>query len=327
MGPADIPLPHPEGLDDVVDVQWWALAAPGPTLTGAERVGVARTARRVRAARCAGGPVPDADDPLGRLATVAAAAPAALATGAEARLADLGLDVHRYLEVVSVVARTTAVDTALRGLGEPLRPLPDPDPGPPTGEVDAAAAPHGTLVPTVGPPDPTTVLTALPSEARLQEDLHDALLLTWVGTGDLEVVRDTLHRTQLELVAARAADALGCPWCVVGHAAALRASAERCDLPADPAAAVDPAADPGLPGGRQLLDLASDLLVAPDHLDAALALSRARLVDRLGPAAAARAACVTGNQEMVARLVLAASLPLTEAMRAEAATLGLGPAG
>jgi hypothetical protein len=57
-------------------------------------------------------------------------------------------------------------------------------------------------VSTVGAIGPPTALSSVRREAADQEALHEVLYLSYSGMGDLDADRG-LHRTQMELVAAR----------------------------------------------------------------------------------------------------------------------------
>lgn len=94
----------------------------------------------------------------------------------------------------------------------------------------------------------------------------------------------------------------------------LRASVQHSDHPGTTAAIVDDGVDPDMPGGRELLDFATTLVRSDTHRDPSLVHARTRLVDAVGPNAAARAASVTGNFEMMNRLLDAAGVPVPDAM-------------
>ena len=106
-----------------------------------------------------------------------------------------------------MVSRTVAIDTFCFALGIDAWPFPEPPGGAdmeagPHGEVDPAAACNGGWLPTVGPAWPTNALSAVPSENRAMHRLHAALYLAAGQMGEWDVRRG-LHRTQMELVAAR----------------------------------------------------------------------------------------------------------------------------
>ncbi len=200
----DSSLPVPDGVADEIERQFAFLAAPGPTLTGAERVAVAAAARAARA-----GSAGPAASPLVRAAQeIAVRAWEIDRSFLDALLSD-GLTIHQYVEVLGIVARTTAIDTAVRGLGAPEVALPTPIAGEPTGEIDPEAKTRSALIPTVGSANPVTVLNALPPESAHQESLSDALYMSYVQMGDHDIDLG-LHRTQIELVAARTSSVNEC---------------------------------------------------------------------------------------------------------------------
>ena len=107
-----------------------------------------------------------------------------------------------YVELVGVVSRSTAVDSFHRALGAAMPPFPDVVSGSPSGLTDEAARPGPAWVPMVGGSSIVGALSAVPSEAAAQEDMHGPLYLTYEQMGDLQFVRG-LSRPQMELTAAR----------------------------------------------------------------------------------------------------------------------------
>lgn len=198
-------LPPPAGVDREIADQLRFLARPGATLTGAERVRVAAVARHARRT----GTVSDDGPPLDRAAArIAAAAHTIDRDWVDALFRD-GPTVHHYVEVLGIVARTTAIDTAVRGLGAPPVQLPDAVDGAPNGVVDDQAKQRSAFVPTIGAANPITVLNSIPAESAHQERLSDVLYLSYAEMADLDIHRD-LHRTQMEVVAARTSSVNEC---------------------------------------------------------------------------------------------------------------------
>jgi len=113
------------------------------------------------------------------------------------------LGMARYVELVGVVARLAAVDGFHRALGLALEPLPEPAGGDPTGEIDDRATVGAAWVPMVGGSSIVGALSIVPPEAAAQEQLHGPMYLTYPQMGDVDFQRG-LHRSQIELVAARA---------------------------------------------------------------------------------------------------------------------------
>ena len=60
----------------------------------------------------------------------------------------------------------------------------------------------GGWVPTVGPASPPSALSSVPDEHEAMHDLHAIFYLAVADMADLDADRG-LHRTQMELVAAR----------------------------------------------------------------------------------------------------------------------------
>ena len=180
--------------------EWRRLAAPGPTWSGAERVEIAAAARGAGAGSGGGasGAVPE--DAVAAARLIAAEPAVIRREWVEERLAVLGS--ARYVEVVGVVSRLSSVDGFHQALGLPLEPLPEPEPGSPTGEVDDRARPGRGWVPMVGATSIVGALSIVPAEMAAQESLHGPIYLTYEGMADPDFHRG-LRRSQMELIAAR----------------------------------------------------------------------------------------------------------------------------
>lgn len=189
----DALLPVEPAVAAGVAATWAQLAAPGPTLTGADRVRAAAAARSGQ----------DDGDVLTTAAAVVGATPWDVDADVVADLEARGLSRTAYVEVLGVASRVRAVDTAVRGLGADELALPEPDTGAPTGVVDDAARRRSAHVATVGPAGPPSILSHLPAEAAAQAELHGVLYLGYDDMAHQDVFRHGLHRTQMELVAAR----------------------------------------------------------------------------------------------------------------------------
>jgi len=182
--------------DDIVDEfrrEWERLRNPGPTWTGSERVAIAAAAR--------GGSADGVPGDAVRCADQIYRAPASLTREWVADASE-ALDVEHYVELVGVVARLAAVDFFHRSLGLPPEPLPEPLGGDSTGDIDDLARPGKAWVPMVGGASIVGALSIVPTEMQAQEQLHGPIYLTYEGMGDLDFRRG-LHRSQMELVAAR----------------------------------------------------------------------------------------------------------------------------
>jgi hypothetical protein len=194
---SDAAVPVRSEIAEAFRRDWQRLGAPGTWWSGQERVAIAEATRRVRL-----GESPVSDLPRAGLEAieVLSARPAQTSKGwVEHVVSDLGEE--RYVEIIGVVSRTTAVDTFTRLVGSDLEPLPEPVDGEPS-RLPAEGVDRGkTWVPAGRFPIPPTVLALVPDEVVAQNDLSDLLYMTGEEMADPDWSRGGLHRTQAELVA------------------------------------------------------------------------------------------------------------------------------
>jgi len=183
-------------IDDVVDEQWRALGEPGTWLDGFERVAV------VRAARSATTAVTSAPSSMEEVAGLVAHHAATITADTVDAIEANGIDRSTYVEIVGIVSRVVAIDTFERGIGRNPPSFPDAVDGTPSRGPVPEARRRAGWVSTVGAIGPPTALSSVRREAADQEALHEVLYLSYSGMGDLDADRG-LHRTQIELVAAR----------------------------------------------------------------------------------------------------------------------------
>lgn len=194
-------VPVPPAEAELLERSARSFVAPGPTLDGARRAGLAHTSRA--AAQSPEQPHQgDAQDPLGVLARRLTTAAHTIREADVADLEQRGIPVTTYVEVVGLVARLQAIDTFAFAVGAAPATLPEPLAGPPTGKIATDASIMGGWVPTVGPASPPSALSLLPDEHEAMHDLHGVFYLSVEGMADLDADRG-LHRTQMELVASR----------------------------------------------------------------------------------------------------------------------------
>ncbi len=187
-------------FDQLVDREWQRLASPGTWWSGVQRVAIADEARRASRHLDTAGVLSDPATEAARRVAVEAASIRAVDLE---RWADGGLDGFAYVELVGIVSRLTAIDVASFGLGIDERPLPDPLPGEPTRDKPADAEVTTGWVPTVGPANAPACMSAVPPEVDAMFDVHGVLYLSLEQMGDLDIERDGIHRTQMELAAGR----------------------------------------------------------------------------------------------------------------------------
>jgi len=105
---------------------------------------------------------------------------------------------------------------------------------------------------------------------------------------------------------------------VVTHTELLRESAAANRIPVALAAVTDPAIDPQLPGGAELVAFTDAVLTGSDD---AVAGTRSAVVARLGPDRMVEAAAVCACLQMMNRTTLAAGVPLSRARLAHTAAM------
>lgn len=201
FAPAAMHLPVPERSRVVLADQWELLAQSGTWWTGEQRIDIAHVGRA--ALRALDEPHANSIDDVVRDAAKIVATNAGSITQemVEGFVAD-GLSLLHYVELVGIIARTTAIDSATVGLGNGLEPYLPAVPGMPTNAVSPAAKKRSAWVPTVGAAGATSALSAVSAEDRAQEQLHGALYLSYQEMGDW-VINKGLSRPQMELMAAR----------------------------------------------------------------------------------------------------------------------------
>lgn len=131
-----------------------------------------------------------------------------------------GLSKEAYVELVGVVVAVFSIDEFHRGLGMPVEPLPDAQPGEPDHYTPAVLSEDMGFVPTIPPegatgkeadlwqdgwaPNVLRALTLVPDALRAWRELAGAQYLSFAGMKNL--VKDearTINRMQMELVAGR----------------------------------------------------------------------------------------------------------------------------
>lgn len=194
-------VPVPAATMAVVAEQWRELAEPGSWWTAEQRITIAHVGRAARRGFTA--PLSTAINETTRTAATQVAVGAGHLTHADIDdFATAGLGPLPYVELVGVVARTTAIDTATIGLGAELQPFLAATLGDPARPAATAAKRRSAWVPTVGAAGASTALSAVPAEDQAQEQLHGALYLSYREMGDYTIAK-ALSRPQMELLAAR----------------------------------------------------------------------------------------------------------------------------
>ena len=213
---------------------WDRLASPGTWLDGETRVAVAAETRQARECDlCARRKealspfaVDGAHDSLGALPETwievihrIVSDPGRLTHGWYTSMLESRVEVTHYVEIVSIVAHVTAIDTFARGVGMAEQSLPTPNAGEPSRYRPAEARQHEAWAPNIdenehGPNEadlfqvkPTAnirrALTLVPDEARGFFDVVSAQYLSGPQMRDFTNEYRAITHGQIELLAAR----------------------------------------------------------------------------------------------------------------------------
>ena len=187
-------------IENVIANQWQRLANAGTWFTGEQRVAIASVVRQAQA----GEPVHSEV-----ISAVVIEAAEKIAVNAHAinqfwvdECYDRGLKPLQLVELTAIVSQLSTIDTYTMGLGAELRALPDPKPGNPIEvEVKGAKLTRGWY-PTRGVAGAPNCFSAIAAENEALHDIHGAMYLGMEEMADNSIVK-TLHRSQIELLAAR----------------------------------------------------------------------------------------------------------------------------
>ena len=212
---------------------WNHLASPGTWLDGATRVAIAAAAREARTCRLCrqrklsvspNSQIGQHDDtsalPAGWVDITHRIAidPGRLTRGWFDRAVEAHIEDGAYVELVSIVAHVTAIDTFARGIGSDVWPLPTPQSGSPTRYRPSEARLHDAWVPTIAwhergsreedffhglPANIKMALTLVPDEARSFFDLVVHQYLPGPAMRDFAHEYRAITHAQIELIAGR----------------------------------------------------------------------------------------------------------------------------
>lgn len=225
---SDSEFPVREDLADAHAAQFERFARAGIWGSAAQRLAVISEARQscidagMLEAPEDGGAVPDVDLPEDVRAIIRclAASPRDFDMDTYQRARDAGLSDPKFAELVAIVSFVVNLDVYARGIGVPLRPFAEPQPGTPSRELPVEAVPEQAFVPTIpnppeggalarelyGPFKPYIMraLSIVPDEFRAHVELEQAqyVLLPKIMNFDYNH-HEGLTRPQVEVVAGR----------------------------------------------------------------------------------------------------------------------------
>src|SRR5215471_18763838 len=213
---------------------WQRLASSGVWWTGAERVAIAAEVRHAR--HCVlcqkrlnaltSAAVEGQHDHLGALPEAAMEVihrvvtdPGRLSRQWFEKTLAAGLSAEQYVEIIGTLVAVVSIDSFCRGIGVPLHPLPEPQPGAPSYYRPPGAIQADAWVPMI-PVDRATgaeadlyggqavgnvvrALSLVPDEVRTLCDLSAAHYLPMGQVRDPSAAAGVLNRMQIELIAGR----------------------------------------------------------------------------------------------------------------------------
>ena len=136
--------PLPDASRPVLAQQWHELAQPGTWWTAQARIDIAATARA--AYRHTPEPeITSLDEVTQRAARMVAADAGNITKSIVDGFVEEGMSPLHYVELVGIIARTTAIDTATLGLGNGLEPYLAAELGQPSNAVVASAKQRSAL--------------------------------------------------------------------------------------------------------------------------------------------------------------------------------------
>ena len=213
---------------------WKRLASPGAWWTGTERVAIVAEVRHARhCALCQArrktltpavveghhdhlGALPDAAvDVIHRVVTD----PGRLSQKWFTETLAAGLSAEQYVEIIGTLVAMVSIDSFCRGIGVPLHPLPEPQPGAPSYYRPPGAMQEDAWVPMI-PVERATgaeadlyggqavgnvirALSLVPDEVRTLLDLSAVHYLPMGQVRDPSAAVGVLNRMQMELIAGR----------------------------------------------------------------------------------------------------------------------------
>jgi hypothetical protein len=196
-----------EEIELVVADQWLRLANAGTWFTGVQRVAIARITRQAQA-----------DEPINSEGVSSIVADATVKVAVNAHTInekwvegcyERGLKPLELVELTAIVAQLSTIDTYTLGIGDVLRKLPEPQAGSPSEEEVKGAKLTRGWYPTRGIAGAPNCFSAVADENKALHDIHEAMYLSMEEMANVSIVK-TLHRSQIELLAARTSNYNDC---------------------------------------------------------------------------------------------------------------------
>jgi hypothetical protein len=241
---SDASFPVRDNITEAHNRYWKRLASPGNWLTAAERIGVAKEIRQARSCELCSkrnaalspyqlegqhDSVSDLSDVMVEVIHRVITDSARLTKAWFDGIMQQDLKIEQYIEIIGTLVHVFSIDEFCRGIGEPVRELPEPLPGEPSHYRPANIVEDGDgswvpMLSAVMQPGPESdiwegkiegnvirALSLVPDEVRSLKDLLIVHYLDDEEFMDLEKSpQGTLSRIQTEVVAARVSAFNGC---------------------------------------------------------------------------------------------------------------------
>ncbi len=187
-------------ISAMIELQWQRLAKAGTWYRGAQRVALAEVTRDAHIGRAS--TTVDIDKTTADAARKIAIDAPTIRQNWVQEVTDSAIGQNAFVELTAIVSQVTTIDTYTIGIGETLRPLPLAEPGEPSYEEVKGARLNRGWYPTRGIAGAPNCFSAVTAENQALHDIHEALYLSMSEMSNPDITK-TLHRSQIELLAAR----------------------------------------------------------------------------------------------------------------------------
>lgn len=242
------------------------------------------------------------------------------------KLLDSGLTDAEYIEIVALTCSLISVDTFTRGIGLPLKTLPEPIAGEPSRQRPAGAKVQLAWMATVEPEDIVegelnpyrednqfNVQKALSLVPQALIEFYDVDETYYLPQGDIrnfDANYRALSHSQMELIGTRGAQMNKCHYCSLSHAGVLLNSVEHEGKSTNLDGVLGKnKEDTGIEHGKLLLDFTEALLSENDEQLDSL---RIEIYESMGAEALVDAAATAASFNSIPRIPNATGIPLEE---------------
>ena len=334
-------LPIRPDIHDMHERTWQRIAGPGTWLDGPTRVAIAEEVRKAstcelcRCRKKSLSPFSESGKhdgvtglPQHILEVVhhLATDPGRLTKRWYEQVLDSGLSDAEYIEIVGLTCTLISVDTFCRGLGLPLRTLPEPIEGEPSLDRPVGAKHQLAWVPTVEPEDflgselnpyrednrfnVQKALSLVPRTLIEFYDVDETYYLPQKDIRDFNANYRALSHSQMELIGSRGAQINQCHYCSLSHTGVLLDSALHEGRTVNLKGVTgEDLENTGIEHGSLLIQFTDALLIGDAE---ALANARVQLYEQAGADKLIDAAATAASFNSIPRIPNATGIPLED---------------